>query len=148
MNVNTTGATTGAMCIYVVNCIHNTPTRTNQTQMREGQHLAYEFIHNTPTRTTQSQKRGFTPTRNSNAGLSHAGGESRNSQNRRVRLCIHRRKSLGPHSTLCFSFTYCSVRLLAVLSSTLSLSFSSLPGGRICLPSFLGDGTCQIEFVH
>jgi len=55
---------------------------------------------------------------------------------------------LGPHSTLCFSFTYCSVRLLAVLSSTLSLSFSSLPGGRICLPSFLGDGTCQIEFVH
>ena len=67
-------------------------------------------------------------------------------------MCIHRRKSLRPHSaahlTLCLSFTYCSVRLFAVLSSALSLSFSSLPGGRICLPSFLGDGTCQIEFVH
>ena len=70
-------------------------------------------------------------------------------------MCIHRRKSLRLNvrqiefvRTLCFSFTYCSVRLLAVLSSALSLSFSSLPGGRIRLPSFLGDGTCQIEFVH
>ncbi len=66
-------------------------------------------------------------------------------------MCIHRRKSLRltvRQNTMFLSFTYCSVRLLAVLSSALSLSFSSLPGGRICLPSFLGDGTCQIEFVH
>ena len=63
-------------------------------------------------------------------------------------MCIQKALRRSQRSTLCFSFTYCSVLLFAVLSNALSLSFSSLPGGRICLPSFLGDGTCQIEFVH